>query len=128
MSVKWYGRRVLLAVADATDEIVSELAFFVEGRAKTEAPVDTGFMRNAIYAITPQENRRRIAEIAALAAAERPLASPPRATDEHVAIVHGAAEYTIYQEMRRSFLYRALQEATHHAPAIIKEVGRRRFG
>ena len=43
---------------NATDEILTRLAFQVEGEYKVRAKVDTGFMRNSAYAITPLANRR----------------------------------------------------------------------
>lgn len=126
-TVKWYANDVLLIVDDATDELVSRLAFHVEGEAKVGAPVDTGFMRNAIYAITPLANNRGRASGEARGTADRELASEP-SLEEHEAAVHAAAEYTIYQEMRRSFLYNALEKAQSIAPGVIQEVGRAKFG
>jgi hypothetical protein len=125
--VDWYADDVVLVVEDATDELVSELAFYVEGEAKTGAPVDTGFMRNAIYALTPQGSRRARAAAEATSAAERDLAPAP-GLDEHEAAVHGAAEYTIYQEERVGFLYRALERARGVAGGLIESVGRQYFG
>ena len=125
--VNWYADDVLLIVDNATDELVTKLAFYVEGEAKTGATVDTGFMRNAIYSITPLANRRAQAQAGALAAADRHLA-PSLQIEDHEAAVHGAAEYTIYQEMRVGFLYRALEKAQGIAPGLIQSVGRQHFG
>ena len=125
--VNWYADDVQLVVDGATDELVTELAFYVEGEAKVGASVDTGFMRNAIYSITPLANRRAQAQARALASADRSLAPLPQIED-HEAAVHGAAEYTIYQEMAVGFLYRALEKAQGVAPGLIQSVGRRCFG
>ena len=124
--VDWYANDVILRAEGATDELLTQLAFYVEGEAKIEAPVDTGFMRNAIYAIGVDQNHRSTAEGEAGAVADRELAPYPD-LKPHEAAVHGAAEYTIYQEMVRSFLYRALEKARAVAPGIIQEVGRKRF-
>ena len=124
--VNWYENDVLLRVEGATDELLTQLAFYVEGEAKVGAPVDTGFMRNAIYAIAPDQNHRSNAEAESSGAADRPLAPFPD-VGAHEAAVHGAAEYTIYQEMARSFLYDALEKARAVAPGIIQEVGRNKF-
>ena len=124
--VDWYANDVLLRVEGATDELLAQLAFYVEGEAKVGAPVDTGFMRNAIYALAPDQNHRSTAEAESAAIADRGLAPFPD-VKPHEAAVHGAAEYTIYQEMLRSFLYDALEKARKVAPGIIQEVGRDRF-
>lgn len=121
--VDWYANDVLLVVEGATDELLTQLAFYVEGEAKVNAPVDTGFLRNAIYTIAPGRNNRDEAQATASALAERYLAPLPD-LQPHEAAVHAAAEYTIYQEMVRSFLYSALEKARAVTPGIIQEVGR----
>lgn len=121
--VDWYANDVLLQVEGATDELLTQLAFYVEGEAKVNAPVDTGFMRNAIYTIAPGTNNRDEAQANAEAVAERYLAPLPD-LKPHEAAVHAAAEYTIFQEMIQSFLYRALEKARAVAPGIIQEVGK----
>jgi hypothetical protein len=122
--VNWYEQDVKLAVENATDEFLTELAFYVEGEAKTGAPVDTGFMRNAIYAIGPLTSHRARAVVEAKSAANRDLASEAR-VGENEAAVHGAAEYTIYQEMKVGFLYRALEKAQSVAGGIIQATGKK---
>lgn len=124
--VNWYDNDVILRVEGATDELLAQLAFYIEGEAKVNAPVDTGFMRNAIYSITPTGDTRTAAQGIASAAADRPMAPQPP-VGAHEAAVHGAAEYTIYQEMVRSFLYDALEKAQQVAPGIIQEVGREKL-
>lgn len=125
--VNWYEDDVLLVVDEATDELVSRIAFQVEGEAKPNAPVDTGFMRNAIYAITPLGNRRAAAVAEARAVGDGVLAGQP-ALEEREAAVHGAAEYTIFQELRVGFLYGALERVAGQVGGMIKAVGRVHFG
>ena len=57
-SVTWKGdkelTRKLQRLSDAAqvrilNQVVAAGAFVVEGYAKIEAPIDTGFMRNSIY-------------------------------------------------------------------------------
>jgi hypothetical protein len=125
--VNWYDNDVILAVENATDEILTQLAFWIEGEAKPPpCPVDTGFMRNAIYAIGPERDHRSKAESEARGAADRPMAPMPQ-VGEHKAAIHGAAEYTVFQEMIHGFLYGALQRAQKQAPGVIREVGRERL-
>lgn len=123
MPVNWYDNDVILAVEDATDEILAQLAFFIEAEAKPLMNVDTGFMRNATYAIAPDQNHRNTAEAQARARADRSLAPFPE-VGEHNAAVHSAAEYAIYQEMQNPALYTALQRAQQEAKSVIQEVGR----
>ena len=122
--VNWYEEDVKLAVDGATDEFLTELAFYIEGEAKTGATVDTGFMRNAIYAIGPLTSHRAKAVAEAKSRANRDMASTPQ-VGEHEAAVHGAAEYTIFQEMRVGFLYRALEKAQAVAGGLIQKAGKK---
>jgi hypothetical protein len=126
--VDWYANDVLLVVDGASDEILTKLAFEVEAVAKPGAPVDIGFMRNAIYTVAPEHNGRQAAEAEARGANPDAAIAPELHIAEHEATVHGAAEYTIYQEQRGGFLYRALEAAQKVAGGIIQEVGRKRFG
>lgn len=127
VEIDWYDDDVMLVVEDATDEALTRLAFQGEGLAKPGAPVDTGFMRNAIYAIAPGQSHRAQAVAEAKAAADRELASPPD-LGEHEAAIHGAAEYTIHQETKVGFLYGALEQLQRLAPGVIRAVGREKLG
>lgn len=126
--VNWYENDVLLVVDDANDEIVENLALYVEGEAKPNATVDTGFMRNAIYTVAPNHNGRQVAEAEARGVNADGELAPELRVQEHEAAVHGAAGYTIYQEQRVGFMYRALEAAQSIAGGVIQEVGRKRFG
>lgn len=132
VKVDWYSQDVVFAVEKATDKILTQLAFEGEGIAKSGAPVDTGFMRNAIYAIAPGGSHRAQAE----ADAAETLAGTIEArgmvstveVEPHEAAIHGAAEYTAFQEMRVGFMYAALQALQEIAPGIIRAVGRETIG
>ncbi len=125
--VKWYGDEMMLTALGASDEMLAEFAFNTEGVAKTGAPVDTGFMRNAIYSITPQGNTRQSAAASSQASADRPLAPAPR-VGPHEAATHAAAEYTIYQEERHGFIYAALQDTASKSNGVITATGAKHFG
>lgn len=125
--VDWYEDDVILIVGEATDEILTRLAFQGEGLAKAAEPVDTGFMRNATYAIAPGQSHRAQAAAEARSAAEREIAAAPD-VGEHEAAIHGAAEYTIYQEIRVGFLYGALEQLQSLTPGVIRAVGREILG
>lgn len=128
--VNWYDYDVLLAIDGASDEFLTKLAFQGEGYAKvnvqTNEQIDTGFMINSIYGMGPDGDHRAKAESEAHAAADRPMA-PEIELEEHQAAIHAAAEYAAYQEMRRSFLYRAVEQLRRDAYGIIHEVARRRL-
>ena len=124
--VNWYDNDVVLQIEGATDEILTRLAFFIEGEAKARMNVDTGFMRNATYTVAPGADGRDEAQADAEAVAERYLAPKPEVS-EHEAAVHAAAEYTIHQENQNPALYTALQLAQQEAPGVIREVGRDRL-
>jgi hypothetical protein len=122
--VNWYEEEARLAVGEATDEFLKKLAFQGEGYAKVGAPVDTGFMRNAIYGLGPGGTHRRAAVAEARGtegAGARVLADAPR-LDEHTAAIHGAADYTIHQEERVGFLYGALEKLKGIAGGVIETV------
>ena len=121
--VNWYANDVLLVVDEATDDLLTRLAFQGEGYAKIDAPVDTGFMRNAIYGFGPSGSHR--AEVQGAEGQE--MADPPKLGPGEAAI-HGAANYTIYQEERVGFLYKALEQLKRIAGGVIREVGKEHFG
>jgi len=116
--VNWYENDVLLVVDEAKDELLTRLAFQGEGYAKRDAPVDTGFMRNAIYGFGPSGSHR---------AEGQEMADPPKLGPGEAAI-HGAANYTIYQEERVGFMYKALEQLKRIAGGVIREVGKEHFG
>ena len=129
--VDWYAMDVLQLAEEASDEFLTQLAFQGEGLAKVNAPsakpgFDTGFMRNAIYGIGPEGDHRSQSESEARSVADRNMVSTPQ-LDAHTAAIHGAAEYTIWWELRFSFLYNALEELRKIAPGVIKDVGRQKF-
>ncbi len=122
--VDWYGKDLVLLVQNASDEILTQAAFQAEALAKTgDVPVDTGFMRNAIYGVGPGGSHRSQAAAQALSAADRDLA-PEVQLKEHEAGLHGAAGYTIYQETKHGFIYSAVERLASQIGGIIQQVGR----
>jgi len=131
--VNWYEDDVVATILDASDEILTALAFQAEGEIKVRANVDTGFMRNAVYtipAVGPVKDKgslsgsyksKKTGEMVARKRVETIPKLPP-----HTAAVHAAAEYTIYQEMKHHFMYLGLQKAIKGAGGIIKAVSRSR--
>lgn len=130
-NVNWFENDVLLAVDKATDKMLNDLAFEGEALAKANIQaneqIDTGFMLNSTYGVGATEDHRAQAEAEARAVAEREMARPPD-LEEGQAGIHAAAEYAIYQEMRRSFLYKALEQLQGRAGGVIREVARGGLG
>lgn len=123
--VDWYGKDVLLVIENASDEILTQAAFQAEALAKTgDVPVDTGFMRNAIYGIGPGGSHRSQSAAQALSSADRDLA-PEVALKEHEAGLHGAAGYTLYQETKHGFMYSAVERLAAQMGGIIQQVSAR---
>lgn len=101
---------VKVVVVGATDEALAAIAFQIEGEAKVRAAVDTGFMRNAVYVVTKDEDnygeRSREARARAVDREVAPKRSLPE--DASAAVVAGA-EYSIFQEAAQPFLWPAAE-------------------
>ena len=126
-SVEWYGDEVLQLVDAAIDEFLTKLAFQGEAFAKVGANVDTGFMRNAIYGMGPNDSHRNQAETDAKSKADREFAREP-GLEAGAAAIHGAAEYTIYQEERVGFMYEALEQLKGVLGATVAQAGKEHLG
>ena len=129
--VNWYENDAILKIDNATDELVTKLAFLVEGYAKVEAKVDTGFMRNAIYTVPAATAPRKTGAASGQYQSKKTGEMVERNRVNEVpklppltAAVHAAAEYTIYREMEDHFLYDALVKVQQDTPGVIREVGR----
>lgn len=114
----FYTKRVMEAARGRADDVVTALAFQVEGQAKINVrengQIDTGFMLNSIYTVAaegehlpPGVVNRRHASTKEVAPQHRELGGEMSARG-HMALVVVGAEYGLFQETRNSFLYRAL--------------------
>ena len=117
MSVKWYGARLQKMLDGAEDRILRKAAMQCVAHAKVNIvqndQVDTGFMLNSGYMATEREDTygqiRGDGDKA-----------PKRTAGKHRAIAAFAANYAIYQEASRSFLYKSLEQTAKDLPQIIK--------
>jgi hypothetical protein len=131
--VDWYTQDVMVAIREATAEVVDAIAHQVEGQTKANIvandQVDTGFMLNSVYTVTPRSNT--YAAALAKAAAQNPVRkmAPQVARPKgNVALVAVGAGYAVYQELQNSFLLKAAGEAAGEAAgAEIKTVARKRY-
>jgi hypothetical protein len=129
--VNWYGSRVKLLVAEAQAEILDRLAFEIEGQAKVNirdnGQIDTGFMVNSGYTVSAKRNGYSEALVEASARNPDATMAPQVQLKRGEAAVVFGAEYSIFQEMRQSFLYKALVDVAQRSGAVILAVGRRKF-
>jgi hypothetical protein len=128
--VNWYAEDARLVVRGACAEALAAIAFQMEARTKVNirdnGQVDTGFMLNSAYVVLPNKSTYGQARIASNARnSDREMAREARLPAGAAAAVVVGAEYAAYQEMRRSFLYRAAEQvAGHDAEAEIVRVSR----
>lgn len=110
--VNWYADDVMLSVGKASDELVEQICLTVLGEAQqnivANRQVDTGFMLNSGYYATKQRSTHRQAVSAAGARNADAKAVREALLKKANGLVAFAADYAIYQEIRKSFLHKAL--------------------
>lgn len=127
--VTFYLDKVLFKVGQAAEQSLVAIAHQIEAQAKENIvandQVDTGFMLNAVYVTAEGESTYSEAQGAARARnAEAQMAPEAQVGDGEVAVVAGA-NYSIYQEAKQSFLFKAGEQvAGQVAGAIVEKVGR----
>lgn len=128
MAVRWYGDQVEAQLRQAMDAMVDKAAFLVEGQTKINitdnGQVDTGFMRNSVYAVTPKTNSYGQANSEAKNAAPDKTMSPQASPPPDGAVVGVGAEYAIFQEERNPFLYPALETVIGQMGGEIVDAGK----
>ena len=137
-ALQWYGGQARMIVQDASDEMMLRLALMVETEAKLNVvendQIDTGFMLNTIYHVAPASNSYSSTEAGGVKVGKdgtkRTVEKAPQVDipPEFQAAVAVGAEYAVFQEMRRSFLYLALEQVADKAPGVIVEVGKAVIG
>lgn len=134
VEVNWYENNVRGIIEGASDEIIKRAAFSIEAEAKINVTengqVDTGFMRNSIYAKTKDTSGYNTTDADGTYTSQRTgQAVKRRRADEADlqdadAVVHVAAEYAIYQEMDNPFLYNAMETVIGQFGGIVEQVRR----
>jgi hypothetical protein len=126
---KFYTQAVLLKCREAADIIAEEVAFAVEAEAKANIvdndQVDTGFMLNSVYAVTRSGSGYGQAQGAAKSRNPTAEMGPGVSLSGNIkaAVVVGA-EYAIYQEEKKTFLFKAGESVKNQLGGIIEKVGR----
>ena len=133
--VNWYEDEVMLALENATDELLQAAAFQLEAHTKvnirSNGQIDTGFMLNSVYALYPDGSDTYDATHASGNYQNRNGDSVARGLAPRRSLEDGAgagvavgAEYAAYQEQQNSFLYRALEQVRDDIGGIIQQVAR----
>lgn len=131
--INWYDNRVKLEIANATARMIDAIAFQIEGTAKVNitnnGQVDTGFMRNSVYAITASRNTFNDIDANGEYVSSKTRQTVQRAAEPNPpdppkggAIVGVAAEYAVYQEMRQSFLFDAVEQVAQSVDSVISGI------
>lgn len=137
-SVRMYTKHVKVTIANATEEALKKVAFQIEGVTKRNIQgndqIDTGFMMNSVYAVfedgsnydqtwkpgvypvSPRKHGGQEGEASRKRAPERKL---ERNFDAGVIV---GAEYAIFQELRKPFLFPAAEEVGRYASGIVERV------
>lgn len=132
--VDWYGKDVLAMVDKRTPHALGAVAMQVlalsQRNIQANGQIDTGFMLNSGYVVTDAAGQQgqpgpsgqyRSAKTGRMV---QRTAAPMVMAPKDGAAMHFAAEYTAYQEMRNSFMYRALEQVRPQVGALIAPVFR----
>lgn len=128
---RFYTESVIAKIKDATQEELSAFAFQLEGLAKVAVQenrqIDTGFMLNSIYTVTKSGSSSygkasRTGEYTGRdgGKVKRKIAPERKVPEKAAAIVAVGASYAIYQEEKKSFLYRAAKTAASQKSGEVK--------
>lgn len=129
IKMDWYGERVELQLSQAARDALMAIGFQVEGQTKANivanGQVDTGFMLNSVYTVGDgSDTYGQAARSANSKSSEARMAPPVMPPEDGVAVAVGA-EYAVFQEIKNSFLYRAVEQvAGEVAEAEIVRVAR----
>jgi hypothetical protein len=128
---------VLTVVRGASQKALEAVAFQSEGRAKVKVrdndQIDTGFMLNSIYTVTPSSSGFLAAKSAAEVRTKSgrtgqkvshagDMAPEQRLPEGVAAAVAVGANYAIYQEVKKSFLYAGAEQAAREAGGTCEKV------
>lgn len=136
--VNWFGDKVRLVIGKKTGQTLTNVAFRIEERTKVninEAPgasgqglIDTGFLLNSTYVVSPQVNTYDQANPSGVykdragKEVERTLAPRQKLKPgESMVLVAVGAEYAIYQEIKHAFFFRAIEDASKELGGLIEK-------
>jgi len=134
--VKMYLDHVTVVIEDATDEALAALAFQIEGLTKRNiqqnGQIDTGFMLNSVYSITPEgsgyaearaeaqsHELNRAGEFVDVSKRMAPEVALPEDASAGVCV---GANYAIFQEAQKPFLFPAGEEGAKQGGGTVEAV------
>lgn len=129
----WYGKQATLQLENATADVLAKAAFQIEAHTKVNisqnGQVDTGFMRATVYAIPPDDadpisGLETFEQARANAGGLNPdaeMGNKPSVPPISAAVGVGAS-YSIFQEVKKPFLFPALKQTQRQVGGIIEEV------
>jgi hypothetical protein len=132
--VKFRYNAVKLSLKNATDETLAKVAMQINAQTKVNiqlnGQIDTGFMLNSVYSITPGNNTFGSAWQTGEYLSRKSGEQEPRTLVRQASLPAGAkaatcvgAEYAIYQEEKHPFLFRAGQQVARQVKgATIKKI------
>lgn len=124
--INWFASKVKVALKEPERKLLLAYAFQVEAQAKVNITdneqVDTGFMLNSVYISGGGESSYGRTDPGGTYTSQktgdtvkREIAPEERPSGDSIYVVVGA-EYAIFQEARRSFLYTALEQVVGTSP------------
>jgi hypothetical protein len=138
VKIDWYADKVHLKIDEHTQRSLEAAAFRIEERTKvniSETPgasgqglIDTGFMWNSTYVVTPHRSTYDQTEPTGLYVSpnqggrevKRHIA-PEEPLDEDVAaLVAVGAEYAIYLEIQHGFFFKAIEDTRAEFKGLIE--------
>ena len=132
MPVNWYGNKMVARLKKADEGILDKLAMQTLGQARINIrenkQIDTGFMTNSGYVVSARnDNYSETWPTGTYKRTKSPgtaygeLATKASIRKSIESVVAFGAHYAIHQEMRRSFLYQAVQDVSKSFGAIVSE-------
>jgi hypothetical protein len=113
------GGEVKAKLQASVKAAIHALAFQAEGYCKVNitnnGQVDTGFMRSSVFTLTSDGDNT----LAPSSVAGR-VANPPPGLGDADAAVGVAASYAIFNEVKRPFLYPAVEQVASEAGGIVQ--------
>jgi len=124
-NVRWYSREFQAAMDRVETETLDRAAAQCLGHARVNirnnGQIDTGFMVNSGYMVSAKNDT--YGQVAGSGAGGRTKAPQVSVRPAESATAF-AAEYSIYQEMHRTFLYKALGQTVRELGGTITAVGK----
>jgi hypothetical protein len=124
--VNWYTDDVMVVFDEISQEIADRLVLEIMGQAvlniRSNNQIDTGFMMNSVY--VESKTFSNYNNTPASGEGQRERAKPVRIVGDTLAAVAVGANYAIFPESRKSFLYKAANDVATNAGGILEAVGK----